>query len=216
MPIPHNCFWGAAVPQFSSHPGADSAELRTICRSRCSLQGGSTDAHSGIIRSWAHPLYGAVFPPRPIQRIEYRILASAGEPSLFPETIQRRKASEAHSAEITPGERERYSGTTQVKHIPLRSTPGSENTTAERKLLGKIRCIRSRPRAGKPRDTKKNAEGNAQIRKKGQKKKGLRNEQSPPIFNYFTAVMCGLAPSYQYRKPSRSTVSPTFRADTAL
>ena len=31
-----------------------------------------------------------------------------------------------------------------------------------------------------------------------------------------TEVMCGLTPSYQYRKPSMSTVSPTFRASTAL
>ena len=37
-------------------------------------------------------------------------------------------------------------------------------------------------------------------------------------FDYFTVteVMWGLAPSYQYRKPSQSMVSPMFRASTAL
>ena len=36
--------------------------------------------------------------------------------------------------------------------------------------------------------------------------------------NYFTTtlVMCGFAPSYQYRKPCISTTSPTFSASTAL
>lgn len=35
-------------------------------------------------------------------------------------------------------------------------------------------------------------------------------------FAAFTDVMCGLAPLYQYRKPSMSILSPTFSALTAL
>lgn len=35
-------------------------------------------------------------------------------------------------------------------------------------------------------------------------------------FSTVTLVMCGLAPSYQYRKPSMSTLSPTFSSFTAL
>ena len=46
--------------------------------------------------------------------------------------------------------------------------------------------------------------------------------KSQPCFikriNYLTVtpVMCGFTPSYQYRKPSISTLSPTFKFFTAL